>query len=98
MQQNRNFIKFIYEATPKQRKKILYHITKDQISLISEIALNIIKGIFPNTSSYVKTLKPYKSIFVRLSSKREANKHKRELLLRFPKLLPLLIKPALGHI
>lgn len=98
MRINKNFIKFIYEATSKQRKHILSHVTKDQIDLISEIALNIIKGIFPNKVTYIKALVPYKSLLVRLSSKKKTFANKKKLLLRYPQILPRIVKPVLGHI
>lgn len=78
MQLNKTFLKFIYEITPKQRKAVLSHITTDQIDLLSEIALNIYKGIFPNKTKYVKALAPYRSVIFRLGSKTENHRSKKK--------------------
>lgn len=98
MQLNKTFLKFICEITSKQRKVILSHITKDQIDLLSEIALNIYKGIFPNRVKYVKHLAPYKSVILRLGSKTEKYRDKKKLLVRYHKIIPNIVKPALEYI
>ena len=63
------FLKFLSQANTKQRKAILSTLTKEQLDLLSEVALNIYKGVFPNKQKYVKLLKPYKSLIWQIGSK-----------------------------
>lgn len=98
MRSNAVFLKFMYEASTKQRAAILTHITKPQINVLSEVALNIYKGVFPNRQKYVNSLKPHKSIIFRLGSKSVGALRKKQLLIRNNKLIPNLIRPVIDFI
>ena len=77
MQINAVFLKFMFESTLQQRKAVLTQITKQHVEVLSEIALNIYKGVFPNKTSYVKPLKPYKTVIFELGSKSESIRRKK---------------------
>lgn len=97
MKTHASFIKFLYDSSVKQRKVVLSNLTKEEISLLSEIALNIFKGVFPNRKKYVKTLKPYKQIIARLAHRSES-KVKKKLLLRNVKIIPNFLRPVLDYL
>ena len=98
MKTHASFIKFLHDSTVKQRKAILINLTKKEINLLSEIALNIFKGVLPHREKYAKILQPYKSIIARLAHKFETKAQKRKLLLRNVKLIPKLLKPILEYL
>lgn len=72
------FLKFLYQSEPRQRKAILSNITKTQLDLLSEVALNIYKGVVPDKAKYVKSLIPYRSVIVQLASKSKTKSAKKE--------------------
>lgn len=92
------FIKFLHNSTVKQRKAILSNLTDKEINLLSEIALNIFKGVLPHRENYVKTLKPYKLIIARLAHKSESGAQKKKLLLQNVKVVPKLLRPVLKYL
>lgn len=98
MKTHASFIKFLYDSNVKQRKVVLANLTKEEISLLSEIALNIFKGVFPNREKYVNTLKPYKQTIARLAHKSESKVQKKKLLLRNVKIIPKLLRPVLDYL
>jgi len=71
------FWKFLSQANTKQRKVILSTLTTEQLDVLSEVALNIYKGVFPNKQKYVKLLKPYKSLIWQKGSKSMENSKKK---------------------
>ena len=92
------FIKFLHDSTVKQRKVVLSNLTKTEIDLLSEIALNIFKDVFPHREKYVKTLKPYILFIARLAHRSESKAQKKKLLLRHVKILPKLLRPVLDYL
>lgn len=90
------FLKLLYETNPKQRFIIISNLTKTQLDTLSEVALNIYKGIFPNTQTYVEALKPYRSPMYRLGSKYVQQSQKKTLLKRYNKIIPSLLRPVFG--
>lgn len=88
------FLKFLYQSNPHQQKAIVTNLTKDQIDVLSEIALNIYKGVFPNKKKYVNTLKPYRSIIYKLGVKSTSRNNKKQLLVRNRKFLRQLLQPV----
>ena len=98
MKTHASFIKFLYNSTVKQRKAILSNLTEEQVNLLSEIALNIFKGVFPHREKYAKTLEPYKLIIARLAHKSKSKAQKKKLLLRNVKVVQKLLKPVLDYL
>ena len=98
MKSNSTFLKFLYQANKNQRIAVLSHITKKEVDVLSEIALNIYKGVFPNKKKYVKPLESFKSIIWKLGSKSVSRHKKKKLLIRYNKVLPSLLRPVLDFI
>lgn len=87
------FLNF-YVSPLRQQKAIIANLTKDQIDVLSEIALNIYKGVFPNKAKYVNSLKPYRPIIYTLGAKSTSRRKKQQLLVRNRKLLRQLLQPV----
>lgn len=92
------FLRFLYQASKNQRVAIFPHLTKEQVNVLSEVALNIFKGVFPNKQKYLKTLKPYKSVLYQLGSKSLGVRKKKQLLIRYNNLIPHLLGPLLDFL
>ena len=98
MRSNSVFLKFLFQASTKQRAAILSNLTKAQINVLSEVALNIYKGVFPNKQKYVNSLKPYKAVIYQLGSKLVGVRRKKQLLSRHKKLITNLLRPVLDFL
>lgn len=98
MKSNTVFLRFLYQASKNQRVAIFTHLTKEQVNVLSEVALNIFKGVFPNKQKYLKTLKPYKSVLYQLGSKSLGVRKKKQLLIRYNNLIPHLLGPLLDFL
>lgn len=95
MRSHSSFLKLLYQTTENQRKAIIATLSTEQLEVLSEIALNIYKGVFPNTQSYIKALKSFKRSVLRLGDKTINNSEKKRLLLKRRHFLPKLLKPVI---
>lgn len=59
MKSDSTFLKFLYQANKNQRIAVLSHITQKEIEVLSEIALNIYKGVFPNRKKIRETFRAF---------------------------------------
>ena len=98
MKSSSALLKFLHQANKKQRLAVLPHINRKEVDVLSEIALNIYKGVFPNKKKYVKPLEPFKSFISDLASKSVSTNRKRKILIRYNKVLPSLLRPVLDFI
>jgi len=89
------FLKLLYSCSPIQRKSLIQYVDNEQLTALSQIALNILRGNIPITRAYKKKLKQYKEVIRSLASRRVSRSRKKETLLKFHAVIPLLIKPAL---
>ena len=90
------FLKFLYDADPRQRKVLIQSATSDQIEILSEIALNIYRGVLELSPHHIRKLKPYKLNIRALYSRSIGHRRKKNILARHPILISLLIKPVLS--
>lgn len=93
--QHKSILKTMYNAKDDQRKALLQHVANDVVKSISEIALNIIKGIIPVTPREKEQLRGWKEQLKKLSNTSPSFKKKRALLLNNTKLTRMLLKIAL---
>ena len=63
-------LKVLVDATPKLKKAIIKHAPTDLVTAISEIVLNLIKGVIKLTSAQKKRLSRYKKELFALAKKR----------------------------
>lgn len=89
------FLKFLYYAEPRQRKVLIQSATNEQIEILSEIALNIYRGVLHMSIHHIRKLRPYQLNIRALCSRSIAHRRKKNILVRHPILVPLLIKPIL---
>ena len=75
-------LKLLLEANPKLKKAIIKYATPDVVKAISEIALNMLKGVIKLTSNQKHRLSRYKKEFHTLGKKGISIKKKRKLLVQ----------------
>ena len=75
-------LKVLVDATPKLKKAIIKHAPTDLVTAISEIVLNLIKGVIKLTASQKKRLSRYKKELLALAKKKVSLGKKRKILVQ----------------
>ena len=76
-------LKVLADAKPKLKKAIIQHAPTELVTAISEIVLNLIKGVIKLTASQKKRLSRYKKDLLALAKKKlSIGKKKRKSLFR----------------
>ena len=70
------------EAKPKFKKAIIKHASPELLKAISEIVLNMLKGIIPLSPQQKQRLSRYKNVFRALAKKGISAVKKRKLLIQ----------------
>ena len=70
------------DATPKLKKAIIKHAPTDLVTAISEIVLNLIKGVIKLTAHQKKRLSRYKKELLALAKKKVPLGKKRKILVQ----------------
>ena len=71
-------LKVLVDATPKLKKAIIKHAPTDLVTAISEIVLNLIKGVIKLTAHQKKRLSRYKKELLALAKKEGIVREKKE--------------------
>lgn len=69
------------EADAKKRRQYLQLANAKQINAISELVLNVIKGVVPRSRYTVERLRPYKHLMRDLTKRRSSIKRRRHLMM-----------------
>jgi hypothetical protein len=69
--------------------------SNDKIMVRPQIAVNILHGNIPITEDYKKKLRRYRDVIRSIASKQVGRARKKQTLLRFHIVIPLLMKPTL---
>lgn len=80
-------LRALYKSNPLRLEYILQHIDSDIIESISEIALNILKGIINLNPQRFKNLKKYSTYIKQLAKKSISLRRKKKILTDNPKLV-----------
>ena len=75
-------LKALVDATPKLKKAIIKHAPTDLVTAISEIVLNLIKGVIKLTAHQKKRLSRYKKELLALAKKKVSLGKKRKILVQ----------------
>ena len=75
-------LKVLVDATPKLKKAIIKHAPTDLVTAISEIVLNLIKGVIKLTAHQKKRLSGYKKELLALAKKKVPLGKKRKILVQ----------------
>lgn len=93
---NWDFLSFIKNATPKQRKAIISVITPDQLRALHEIAENAVYGKVKFPHHVKRTLSRHRRKIIKLAKSK--NNNDRRDAIQSGGFLPILLKPILGGI
>lgn len=69
--------------------------TDEQLAALSQIALNTLRGNVPIANAYRKKTRCYKDVIRSLATRHVSRSRKKETLLKFHAVIPLIIKPLL---
>ena len=75
-------LKVLVDATPKLKKAIIKHAPTELVTAISEIVLNLIKGVIKLTAQQKKRLSRYKKEPLALAKKKVSLGKKRKILVQ----------------
>ena len=75
-------LKVLVDASPKLKKAIIKHAPTDLVTAISEIVLNLIKGVIKLTAHQKKRLSRYKKELLALAKKKVSLGKKRKILVQ----------------
>ena len=89
---HKTMLKTIFNAKDNRGREILHQVGNDVIKSISEVALNVMKGIIPVSPREKDILRSWKSQLKTLSNKSSSIKKKRQVLMDNTKLTRMLIK------
>ena len=90
-------LKVLVDATPKLKKAIIKHAPTDLVTAISEIVLNLIKGVIKLTAHQKKRLSRYKKELLALAKKKVPLGKKRKILVqKGGGVVPILVPLALS--
>ena len=76
---NQPFIHLLARSSAKRRKLLLKQATKEELSSLFEICLNILKGNIPLSTQAFKKLQRHKNLIRTLGNKRVSIKHKKKI-------------------
>jgi len=97
VKRNIDFLTVLAKCNKKQRKALLEHCDKDLILTLSEIAINVLKGIVNLTSAQKAKLRRYRKQLRALADRQLPLKHKkRHLLQSGGSLLLTLLPPVIS--
>ena len=94
----KGMLKSMVRAKQSNLKELIAHSNNHVIRVISEIALNVIKGIIPLTKNEIENLRKWKPYIKKLISISLGVNKKREMLLKNTKLVKIILKPLLDVI
>lgn len=94
IRKNSIYLQLLLKTHKSQQKALLNSISPDQLKAISEIALNILHGGLPLSSSQKKRLTPYRKAIRLIGHKKSSQKSKKRTLIKNIKVLIILLKSA----
>jgi outer membrane lipopolysaccharide assembly protein LptE/RlpB len=79
LQKNQPFLHLLARSSAKRRKSLLQQATKDELTALFEICLNILRGHLPLTPQLHKKLKKEQKTLRTFADKKISLKHKKKL-------------------
>jgi hypothetical protein len=89
----KDILKALYKSKPANRKLLLSQINAKVLHSIVEIVYNLRKGIINTTEKERNVLRKWKSEIATLAKKKVNLQTKRDILLKHPNLIRLILKP-----
>ena len=76
------FLRLLLKSSPRRRKVLLKHATKEELTALFEICLNIRNNKVKLTDNQLKKLKKHKALIRQLSDKKVSFKRKKDSLIK----------------
>ena len=90
------FLELLQATSVKQRKALLYTLTKDKFHALCAVIVNVYKGFVPVRTHYVKKLFPFKKSIQMVADKHVSTKRKKNILTVKLAIIPWVLKPVLS--
>lgn len=90
-----SFLNFLRTATNVQRKAILQTASREEIDAVSEIVVNILKGVINLSLREKTTLRKYRSALHQIANSSASLKSRKKFLVKINKVLPLALRGIL---
>ena len=94
----KELLKTILKTKKSRRIDLIKHSSNDFIKSLSEIALNVLKGVIPLTDKQKNQLRKWKDILKTVTLKKTAVSKQRDLFASNPKLVSAILKPLVLHL
>ena len=91
---HKSFLHLLVHTHPKQRTALIRTSTPEQLGVLSEILLNIMREVLPISAKHRQQLMKYKDTLRLLVRKKLSNRAKRELLAKYRDFIPTLFAPV----
>lgn len=105
MEEKKALLKMLHKASPKLRKALLADLPPEIIHILSECALNILKGNVTLSKTHKEKLRRHRKDLRALSKSRTAVKKKKEIIQKggflpsiLAGILPALLPPLVGEV
>lgn len=90
-----SFLNFLRTATNAQRKAVLQVASREEIDALSEIILNILKGIVNVSLQEKAALRKRRAVLQQIASPYASVKSRRESLIKITTVLPLALRSVI---
>jgi len=98
LEKNRDFLKLVTKLTAKQRASVFKQLTKDQIHVIAEMAVNVLGGSLDLSDKDKYRLGRYKNIIRRLGRRGVTSRAREIVIQENPTAVCLLIEIVLDSL
>lgn len=89
------FLNFLQTSSKKQRRSVLLVASKNEVNVLSEIILNLLKGNLSLSQKEKIQLKKYRSSFHLISNHSTSLSIRRKYLLKLLNIIPILIRSVI---
>lgn len=93
-----DFLSLVAKADPQQRLALLSTATSNQVLVLREIIINILRGRFALTAEQIQVLNPFKRFLRLLSQSSSTLSASRTLLRRHSKHIQILLQTVWSHL
>lgn len=94
IQEEKYFLKFLFNTTEQQQKILMKHLTKSQMDVLVEVIYNAIMENLTIAATDKKRLNRYRHVIRKVVSKGLSQRWRKALLLKYFKQIISLIKPC----
>ncbi len=93
LKEHDSFLQMLIQTHPRQRRALIQSSTVQQLRVLTEIFVNILRGIIPLTSQHKAEVTRHAKVIRRLVKSKLTGVKRRNLLERYSHILPIVLEP-----